>query len=153
MNILLVDDELDYRLLIRTVLMSRGCSVILAENGLEALEKAKGASIDLVITDIYMPVMDGIKMSKALRAMPEHARVPILFLSGYDDQHTLEAVKDPRYEGFLRKGSPLEELVLWIEYLTTPLEKRPKALPKGSRTRTNLNLREGTRTFTSSPIL
>lgn len=153
MNILLVDDELDYRLLIRTVLMSRGCDVILAENGLEALEKVKGATIDLVITDIYMPVMDGIKMSRALRARPEFAKVPILYLSGYDDQHTLEAVKDPRYEGFLRKGAPLEELVLWIEYLTTPLEKRPKTLPKGSQTRTNLRPREGTRTFTSSPIL
>ena len=153
MNILLVDDELDYRLLIRTVLMSRGCDVLLAENGLEALEKVKGASIDLVITDIYMPVMDGIKMSKALRAMPQFAQVPILFLSGDDDQHTLEAVKDPRYEGFLRKGSPLEELVLWVDYLTTPLERRPKALPKGTQTRTNLRPREGTRTFTSSPIL
>jgi len=153
MNILLVDDELDYRLLIRTVLMSRGCDVILAENGLEALEKVKGATIDLVITDIYMPVMDGIKMSRALRARPEFAKVPILYLSGYDDQHTLEAVKDPRYEGFLRKGAPLEELVLWIEYLTTPLEKRPKTLPKGSQTRTNLRPREGTRTFTGSPIL
>jgi len=153
MNILLVDDELDYRLLIRTVLLSRGCDVILAENGLEALDKVKGATIDLVITDIYMPVMDGIKMSKALRAMPEFERVPILFLSGYDDQHTLEAVKDPRYEGFLRKGSPLEEFVLWIDYLTTPVEKRPKTLPKGTHTRTNLRPREGTRTFTSSPIL
>ncbi|HUI09967.1 MAG TPA: response regulator [Bacteroidota bacterium] len=153
MNILLVDDELDYRLLIRTVLMSRGCDVVLAENGLEALEKARGATIDLVITDIYMPVMDGIKMSKALRAQPEFAKVPILYLSGYDDQHTLEAVKDPRYEGFLRKGAPLEELVLWLDYLTTPLEKRPKALPKGTQTRTTLRPREGTRTFTSSPIL
>ena len=153
MTILLVDDELDYRLLIRTVLMSRGCDVILAENGLEALEKAKGASFDLVITDIYMPVMDGIKMSRALRALPEFEKVPILYLSGYDDQHTLEAVKDPRYEGFLRKGAPLDELVLWVDYLTTPLEKRPKTLPTGTQTRTNFRPREGTRTFTSSPIL
>jgi len=153
MNILLVDDELDYRLLIRTVLMSRGCDVILAENGLEALEKAKGATIDLVITDIYMPVMDGLKMSRALRARPEFEKVPILYLSGYDDQHTLEAVKDPRYEGFLRKGAPLEELVLWIDYLTTPVEKRPKTLPKGTQTRTNLRPRDGTRTFTNFPIL
>ena len=153
MTILLVDDELDYRLLIRTVLMSRGCHVILAENGLEALEKAKGASFDLVITDIYMPVMDGIKMSRALRALPEFEKVPILYLSGYDDQHTLEAVKDPRYEGFLRKGAPLDELVLWVDYLTTPLERRPKTLPKGTQTRANFRPREGTRTFTSSPIL
>jgi len=153
MKILLVDDELDYRLLIRTVLMSKGCDVILAENGQEAIEKIRGHEIDLVITDIYMPVMDGIKMSRALRAIPEFATVPILYLSGYDDQLTLDAVKDPRYEGFLRKGAPLEELVVWIDYLTTPMEKRPKALPKGRQTRTSLRPRDGSRTFTNFPIL
>jgi two-component system, sensor histidine kinase and response regulator len=153
MTILLVDDELDYRLLIRTVLMSKGCDVLLAKNGQEALEKVKGHIVDLVITDIYMPVMDGIKMSRALRALPEFEKVPILYLSGYDDQHTLDAVKDPRYEGFLRKGAPLEELVRWIDYLTAPLDKRPKTLPKGTPTRTNFRLRDESRTYTNFPIL
>jgi two-component system, OmpR family, response regulator MprA len=153
MTILLVDDELDYRLLIRTVLMNRGCDVILAENGQEALDKIKGPNPDLVITDIYMPVMDGIKMSRALRGMPEFEKLPILYLSGYDDQHTLDAVKDPRYEGFLRKGAPLEELVQWIDYLTTPAENRPRSMPKGTQTRTNLRLRDGSRTFTNFPIM
>jgi CheY-like chemotaxis protein len=153
MTILLVDDELDYRLLIRTVLMGRECNVILAENGQEALDKIKGLSVDLVITDIYMPVMDGIKMARVLRGMPGFEKVPILFLSGYDDQHTLEAVKDPRYEGFLRKGTPVNELLQWIEYLTSPLENRPLTLPKGTQTRMNLRPRDGSRTYTSFPIL
>ena len=153
MTILLVDDELDYRLLIRTVLMSRGCDVVLAENGQEALDKLQGSHVDFIVTDIYMPIMDGIKMSRALRAMPEFATVPILYLSGYDDQHTLDAVKDPRYEGFLRKGAPLEELVLWIDYLSAPVEKRPRSLPNGAQTRTSLMPRDGRRTSTSFPIL
>ena len=153
MTILLVDDELDYRLLIRSALISRGCDVILAENGQEALDRCRSMSVDLVITDIYMPVMDGIKMSRAMREMPGFQTVPILFLSGYDDQHTLDAVKDPRYEGFLRKGSPLEELIRWMEYLTTPLEDRPRALPKGSQTRVGLRPRDGSRTYTNFPIL
>ena len=153
MTILLGDDELDYRLLIRTVLMSRGCDVVVAENGQEALEKVRGTHVDLVVTDVYMPIMDGIKMSRALRAMPEFATVPILYLSGYDDQHTLDAVKDARYEGFLRKGAPLEELVLWIDYLSTPAEKRPRSLPRGAQTRTSPRAREGSRTTTSFPIL
>jgi len=153
MTILLVDDELDFRLLIRTVLMSRGYDVILAENGQEALDKIRGLSADLVITDIYMPVMDGLKMSRALRGMPGFATVPILFLSGYDDQHTLEAVKDPRYEGFLRKGTSMQELLQWIDYLTTPVEKRPKLLPRGTQTRMDLRHRDETRTHTSFPVL
>ena len=107
MTILLVDDELEYRLLIRTVLMSRGHEVIVAENGQDALDRIQGLRPDLIITDIYMPVMDGIKMSRALRELADFEKVPILYLSGYDDQHTLDAVKDPRFEGFLRKGTPL----------------------------------------------
>jgi CheY-like chemotaxis protein len=153
MTVLLVDDELEYRLLVRTVLMSRGCDVILAENGREALDKIQGLTPDLVITDIYMPVMDGIKMSRALREMPGFEKVPILFLSGYDDQHTLDAVKDPRYEAFLRKGGPLEDLVRSIDYLTTPLEDRPASLPRGTQTKMNLRPRDGTRSSTSFPIL
>ncbi len=153
MTILLVDDEPDYRMLVRTVLMERGCDVILAENGQEALDKLKGPSPDLVITDIYMPVMDGLRMSRTLRGMPGFEKMPILFLSGYDDQHTLDAVKDPRYEGFLRKGAPMEELVKWIDYLTTPLEKRPRLVSKGTTTRTNLRLNDRSRTFTNFPTM
>ena len=151
MTILLVDDELDYRMLLNTVLMGRGFEVILAENGQDALDKIQGLRPDLIITDIYMPVMDGLKMRRALRELPGFGKVPILFLSGYDDQHTLDAVKDPRYEAFLRKGSPLEELIQWIDYLTTPAENRPRSLPRG--TETHLRPRDRTRTFTSSPIL
>ena len=153
MTILLVDDELEYRLLIRTVLMSRGHEVILAENGQDALDKIQGLRPDLIITDIYMPVMDGIRMSRALRGLADFEKVPILYLSGYDDQHTLDAVKDPRFEGFLRKGTPLAELIQWIEYLTTPPEMRPSPLPKGTQTRMILRPRDESRTFTNSPIL
>ena len=153
MTILLVDDELEYRMLIRTVLMSRGYDVILAENGQDALDKILGLRPDLIITDIYMPVMDGIKMSRAVRELADFEKVPILYLSGYDDQHTRDVVKDPRYEGFLRKGTPLAELVQWIEYLTTPGETRPSPIPKGTQTRMNIRPRDGSRTFTNSPIL
>ena len=139
MTVLLVDDELDYRSLVSTVLSSRGFDVIVAENGEEALGKIQGLTPDLVITDIYMPVMDGIKMSRALRALPGFGKVPILFLSGY--------------EAFLRKGSPLEELVRWIDYLTTPAENRPYALPRGTQTNITVRSRDRSRTFTNFPIL
>jgi DNA-binding NarL/FixJ family response regulator len=92
-------------------------------------------------------------MSRALRELADFEKVPILYLSGYDDQHTLDAVKDPRFEGFLRKGTPLAELVQWIEYLTTPPEMRPSPIPKGTQTGMNLRPRDGSRTFTNSPIL
>jgi len=129
MTILVVDDDEEQRLMLKDLLTLEGWDVFLAENGDEALEKLKRGKMDIVISDIYMPVMDGFKLRNAVREMPGCATIPFLFFSGYDDQYTLEAVKDPRIEGFFRKGRPIVELKEWILYLTAPEEKRPKYTP------------------------
>ena len=152
MTILVVDDEPEYRLIMRSVLMAEGYDVLLAENGEDGLQKLKETTTDLVISDIYMPVMDGIKFHRTVRATPELETLPFLFVSAYDDQHTLDAVKDPRYEGFLRKARPVEEMIEWIQYLTTPEEKRPKSPPGGTKFRSSY-LRPGTRGGSNTPTL
>jgi CheY-like chemotaxis protein len=155
MTILVVDDEPEYRLIMRSVLMSEGWDVLLAEHGEEGMEKLRDSKVDLIISDIYMPIMDGIKFHREVRSNPDFEKLPFLFVSAYDDQHTLDAVKDPRYEGFLRKARPVEELIEWINYLTTPEESRPKLPPGGARTKINTQFRTGTRGSGSSstPIL
>ncbi|MCK5572991.1 MAG: response regulator [Bacteroidetes bacterium] len=140
MTILLVDDEPEYRLIMKNVLSGEGWDVLLAENGQEALERLKEHSVDVVVSDIYMPVMDGIKLHRTVRALPQFESLPFLFVSAYDDQHTLDAVKDPRFEGFVRKTRPVEEILEWITFLATPEEQRPKSPPtplplKGKSTR------------------
>jgi CheY-like chemotaxis protein len=150
MTILVVDDEPEYRLIMRSVLMANGWDVVLAENGEEALEKLKEASVDCVISDIYMPVMDGIRFHRTVRSLPQFEKLPFLFVSAFDDQHTLDAVKDPRYEGFLRKARPVEEMIEWIHYLTMPGEERPKIPPGGKKK--NPEQRAGTRGSSSTPI-
>ena len=152
MVILVVDDEPEYRMIMRSVLMAEGYDVVLAEHGEEALEKLKESKVDLVISDIYMPVMDGIRFHRTVRNIPEIETLPFLFVSAYDDQHTLDAVKDPRREGFLRKARPVEELLEWIVYLTTPEEKRPKSPPGGFKPRSSY-VRSGTRGNSNTPIL
>ena len=153
MNILVVDDEPEYRQIMRSVLMSEGHDVILAENGEEAIEKLKESKVDLVISDIYMPIMDGIRFHRTVRAMPEFEKLPFLFISAYDDQHTVDAVKDPRYEGFLRKARPVEELMEWVEYLSKPEEKRPRMPPGGLRSHSKEQTRTNSRGGTNTPIL
>jgi two-component system, sensor histidine kinase and response regulator len=130
MTILVVDDEPEYRLVLRSVLTAEGYSVVLAENGEEGLKRLRETPVDLVICDIYMPVMDGIRLHRSVREDPAMAAIPFLFVSGYDDQHTMDAVKDPRHDGFLRKARPLEELKEWIEYLTTPVDRRRRPRPR-----------------------
>ncbi len=153
MTILVVDDEPEFRIIMRSVLRAEGMDVILAEHGQEALEKLKETKFDLVITDIYMPVMDGIKLHRAVRAMPEFEKLPFLFVSAYDDQHTVEAVKDPRYEGFFRKAKPVPEMMAWIQYLTTPEERRPRMPPSGSKSKSKEEPRPGVRGGSRTPIL
>jgi CheY-like chemotaxis protein len=141
MTILVVDDEPEYRLVLKNVLLSEGFNVIVAENGEDGYTKLTENPVDLVISDIYMPVMDGIRFNRKVRSNPEFVRLPFLFVSAFDDQHTLDAVQDPRCEGFLRKARPVSEMKEWIQYLTTPEEKRSKLPPGGARSRLNDQLR------------
>jgi two-component system, chemotaxis family, chemotaxis protein CheY len=142
MTILVVDDEPEYRLVTKTVLLGEGFKVELAENGEEGMKKLHDADFDIIVSDIYMPVMDGIRFHHAVRAHPKFEKLPFLFVSAFDDQHTLDAVQDPRYDGFLRKARPTEELVEWIRYLTTPEGSRSKLPPGGARS--NLTNRQRT---------
>ncbi|HET6273766.1 MAG TPA: response regulator [Bacteroidota bacterium] len=132
MRILVVDDEPEYRLLMRSLLMQEGWEVFLAEDGEEGLQKMAEAKMDLIISDVYMPVMDGLKFHRTVREIPGYQETPFLFVSAYDDEHTMDAVKNPKIEGFLKKGRSIGELKAWIEYLTAPEEKRPK-FPPGQR--------------------
>jgi CheY-like chemotaxis protein len=145
MTLLVVDDEPEYRLIMRSILSAEGMEVVLAENGEEAIEKIRGNKIDMIISDVYMPVMDGIRFHRLVREMPGYEKLPFLFVSANDDQHTLDSVKDPRYEGFLRKARPVEELLEWIRYLMTPEDKRPKLPPGGAMTKLRAQLRNPAR--------
>ena len=129
MNILVVDDEREYRTLLGDFLKMEGWTVFLAEHGEVGLKYLREEKIDFIISDIYMPVMDGLKFHSNVRKTPGYEEVPFLFVSAYDDQHSLGFVQNPKTEGFLRKVRPLAELKAWIQYLITPVEKRPSAPP------------------------
>ncbi|MBI5471870.1 MAG: response regulator [Ignavibacteriae bacterium] len=129
MTVLIVDDEAAYRMLVRELLISDGLDVLTAENGEEALRKLSVIQPDMIISDVYMPVMDGVRLHRSVREMPRYEKTPFLFVSGYSDEYTLGSMRDPKFDGFLRKGRPPQELREWIKYLTTPEEKRGKFLP------------------------
>ena len=74
-RILVVDDDQVVRLFLRAVLERQGHSVVEAENGDEGLRYYRAAPADLVITDIQMPVMDGLQMIKELRGAFPTAKI------------------------------------------------------------------------------
>ncbi len=132
MTILVVDDEVSYRLLMKGLLTDEGHEVLLAEDGAEAMEKLNELPIDLVLSDIYMPVMDGFKLHGAIRGHQKFGKMPILFVSAYDDQHSVGVIQDPKIDAFIKKGRPFSEIKEWIGYLTAPEEERASRWP-GSR--------------------
>jgi len=80
-NILLVDDSASMREMVSFTLKGAGHDVKEATDGIEALQFARGMSVNLVITDVNMPNMDGITLTKELRALPAYKFTPILILT------------------------------------------------------------------------
>jgi CheY-like chemotaxis protein len=133
MNILIVDDERLYCQLVKDYFEQEGWSAFTAENGQDGLEKLETEKFDAVVSDIYMPIMNGVQFRDKVRENPNYSNLPFLFVSGYNDNYTLNAVKFPKVEAFLEKTKPLSEVKAWIEHLTKPFELRP-VLPPPKRT-------------------
>jgi two-component system, chemotaxis family, chemotaxis protein CheY len=80
-RILIVDDSESIREVIRCTLLNAGFDVLLGKHGLDALKYFDGRTIDLLITDLHMPFMDGIELIKEVRKLKEYKKLPILFLT------------------------------------------------------------------------
>lgn len=85
---LIVDDSFTMRNMVSLALEDENFEVVTAEDGVDALEKAKGKKFDVVVTDINMPNMDGLELIEKLRAQEEFRFTPILVLTteGGDDK-------------------------------------------------------------------
>ena len=93
MKLLVVDDDKTTRKLLGLYLRGKGYEVVPAENGLDAIEKLGTESIDLVVTDMNMPYMDGIELTKILRSDSNLKNMPIIMV-------TTEADDDERKKAF-----------------------------------------------------
>ncbi|MEL6109800.1 MAG: response regulator [Planctomycetota bacterium] len=78
---LVVDDSTSMRQMVSFTLKESGFEVIQAGNGQEALANVAGNSVNLVVTDLNMPVMDGMTLIRELRTKPEFKFTPILMLT------------------------------------------------------------------------
>ena len=90
--ILVVDDSASLRNMVTFTLKQEGFDIVEAGNGQEALTKAQGGRFDLVLSDVNMPVMDGIELVKNLRTLNGYKYTPILML-------TTESSSDKKTEG------------------------------------------------------
>jgi two-component system, cell cycle sensor histidine kinase and response regulator CckA len=107
-TILLVEDEATVRAVAERALTRHGYNVLVAENGEAALEMlAREPKVDLMISDVVMPSMDG--PATAREARKTHPDLPILFISGYAEEQLRQSIDLPRV-GFLAKPFSVQSL-------------------------------------------
>ncbi len=120
--ILIVDDNPNNLRLLITLLSEQGYETRPANNGARALNTVQKQKPDLILLDINMPEMDGYEVCRQLKAMPETADIPVLFISANDELHD-------KVKGFDVGG---------VDYISKPFE--PQEL--FARVRTHLQLKQ-----------
>ncbi len=80
-TVLAIDDSASIRQMLSFTLKNSGYAVIEAVDGVDGLDKARGKTVNLVLTDQNMPRMDGLTLIKSLRGMSQYKSVPILMLT------------------------------------------------------------------------
>lgn len=108
MRILIVDDERQITRVLRTSLQSSGYEVTVANNGLEAFDLFRSVSPDLVITDLAMPEMGGIELTRAIRRLSE---TPIIILSVREQETMKVAALDEGADDYVTKPFSMPELL------------------------------------------
>ncbi len=102
-KILLVDDDPVMRELASAKLTEVGYDPIVAENGAEALAKIRTTHIDLVISDIEMPIMDGFQLTRSIRRDRAVSDIPIIVITASDNPQVVERVFEEGATSFLAK--------------------------------------------------
>ncbi len=117
MNILVVDDNLDYLYFMKESLFLNGYTVFTATNGSEACKLLGQPDIDLIISDIKMPTLDGIMLHAFARELERYKRTKFIFVSGYGDAYSDILNLDPENDFFFNKTTPVAELLKFIDGL------------------------------------
>lgn len=112
--ILAVDDSASMRKMVHFTLSGAGYDVVQAVDGVEALEYARGHAVDIVLTDVNMPRMDGISLVKELRALPTYRYTPMLVLTTESSQEKKIEGKQAGATGWIVKPFNPEQLLATI---------------------------------------
>lgn len=110
-TILAADDSPSIRHLVSLTLSSMGYRVVAAENGAQALQSARTDTIDMVVTDLNMPVMDGLTFIRELRKLPSCKGVPVILLTTESDGQKKQEAKAAGATGWITKPFQQEQLV------------------------------------------
>jgi two-component system, NtrC family, response regulator len=111
-SILIVDDEKNYPLILSAILEDEGYETLTANSGREALEKLNNSDVDLVLTDMKMPSMDGIELLEKIKAID--SELPVIMMTAYGTvEKAVEAMQKGAYN-YILKPFDNDSLVLYV---------------------------------------
>ena len=114
-TILFVDDSASIRALVKMILEEAGYNVLMSEDGQDAMKFSDGQPIDLVITDLHMPRMNGIELIKKVRKIKDYRFVPILFLTTETKPELKQEAKAAGATGWITKPFDKNKFLLVIK--------------------------------------
>lgn len=114
-KIMTVDDSPTVRKVLNMALSGAGYHVIEASDGNDAVEKLSGTDIDLLVTDLNMPNMDGVELIKLVRQQPGRRFMPIIMLTSESQKEMKAAGKVAGASGWVTKPFRPEQLLSVIK--------------------------------------
>ncbi len=114
-RILVVDDDMEIAMIMKETLERKLFDVILAHDGIQAIEKSKSEKIDLILLDIKMPFFSGFWFCDAFKQRPETRDIPIVIVSGTLEDESVQKAYHLGAAACLRKPFRPAELVQVVE--------------------------------------
>jgi two-component system, chemotaxis family, chemotaxis protein CheY len=130
-RILAVDDSPSMRNMVCVTLRGAGYEVVEAADGDEALEYARGHSVDLVLADVNMPRMNGITLVAQLRALPGYRLTPLLLLTTESSQQSKQQGKQAGATGWMVKPFHPDQLLATLDRVLSGSAKMPAQVQGG----------------------
>lgn len=116
-TILIVDDSMPLRKVVSISLKGAGYEVVEAEHGQDALDKLKSNKVNLIVSDINMPVMDGIQFVTELKKLPEYKFTPVIMLTTESEVEKKEQAKAAGARAWMNKPFKPDQMLNAVEKL------------------------------------
>jgi CheY-like chemotaxis protein len=117
-TVLVVDDEFGIGEVLEAILTDEGYRVVTAMNGRHAIERLAGNRVDLVLSDLMMPVMDGAGLLAALRADSRYAKIPFILMCSLPERHITDRIEG--HTAFLQKPFTVDQVIEIVRKILGP---------------------------------
>lgn len=129
-NVLVVDDEVNLCRILGAKLAKSGYSVVAVHDGLQALEKIRENSFDVVLLDLLLPKMDGLTALAEIRGMD--SSLPIIVMTACENAEALALANSHGVSAYLNKPFDLDNLVALVSDTSMPHESKMRPVPDGT---------------------